>query len=64
MIERKKIEVTGTVAGKKVIFQSGFLALQATGCPSSFWGYSGVIHCVNELRTQIGYRLLSSYCGL
>jgi len=31
MIERKKIEVTGTVAGKKVIFQSGFLALQANG---------------------------------
>jgi len=30
MIERKKIEVTGTVAGKKVIFQSAF-ALQANG---------------------------------
>lgn len=38
MIERKKIEVTGTVAGKKVIFQSGFLALQANGAVLARFG--------------------------
>jgi len=36
MIERKKIEVTGTVAGKKVIFQSAFGIASKRGCPSSF----------------------------
>lgn len=38
MIERKKIEVTGTVAGKKVTFQSGFLALQANGAVLARFG--------------------------
>jgi len=42
MIERKKIEVTGTVAGKKVISNRAFCIASKRGCPSSFgiqWRY-------------------------
>jgi polyribonucleotide nucleotidyltransferase len=38
MIERKRIEVSGTIAGKTVVFQSGFLALQANGAVVSRFG--------------------------
>ncbi|NPV88648.1 polyribonucleotide nucleotidyltransferase [Coprothermobacteraceae bacterium] len=46
MLERRKIEVVGTVAGKSVTFNTGFVALQANGAVLARFGDTVVLSAV------------------